>query len=103
MRYQNDINSKHKMKSIGRAAVAQGTKRLTRNVQTRVRIWEAHIFDITLDFFISLFQIFFIGIRKVTRLVSCKMHNILIKSFDKYFLKLVGALFNHSPILLLNV
>ena len=36
------------MKSINRAAVAQWTKRLTRNGQTRVRIREAHIFDITL-------------------------------------------------------
>ena len=36
------------MKSIGRAAVAQWTKRLTRTGQTRVRIREAHIFDITI-------------------------------------------------------
>ena len=34
------------MKSIGRSAVAQWTKRLTRNGQTRVRIREAHVFDI---------------------------------------------------------
>ena len=45
MRYQDDINTEHNMKSIGRAAVAQWTKRLTRNGQTRVRIREAHIFD----------------------------------------------------------
>ena len=46
MRYlQDDINNEHNMKSIGRAAVAQWTKRLTRNEQTRVRIREAHIFD----------------------------------------------------------
>ena len=37
------------MKPTGRAAVAQWTKRLTRNGQTRVRIREAHIFDITLE------------------------------------------------------
>ena len=34
------INTEHNMKSIGRAAVAQWTKRLTRNGQTRVRIWK---------------------------------------------------------------
>ena len=49
MRYQDDINTEHNMKSIGRAAVAQWTKRLTRNGQTRVRIREAQIFDITLN------------------------------------------------------
>ena len=48
MCYEDDINTAHNMKSIGRAAVAQLTKRLTRNGQTRVRIREAHIFDITL-------------------------------------------------------
>ena len=48
MRCLDDINTEHNMKSIGRAAVAQWTKRLTRNGQTRVRIREAHIFDITL-------------------------------------------------------
>ena len=47
MRYQDDINTEHNMKSICHAAVAQWTKRLTRNGQTRVRIGEAHIFDIT--------------------------------------------------------
>ena len=46
MRYQDDINTEHNMKSIGCAALAQWTKRLTRNEQTRVRIREAHIFDI---------------------------------------------------------
>ena len=45
MRCQYDINTEHNMKSIGRAAVAQWTKRLTRNGQTRVRIREAHIFE----------------------------------------------------------
>ena len=46
MRYQDDINTEHKMKSIG---VAQLTKSLimTRNGQTRIRIREVHIFDIT--------------------------------------------------------
>ena len=48
MRYQGDINTEHNMKSIGCAAVAQWTKRLTRNGQTRVEIQKAHIFDITL-------------------------------------------------------
>ena len=47
MRYQDDINTEHNMKSTGRAAVAQWTKHLTRNGQTPVRIREAHIFDIT--------------------------------------------------------
>ena len=48
MLYQDDINTEHNMKSIGRAAVAQWSKRLTRNGQTRVRIWKgANIFDIT--------------------------------------------------------
>ena len=47
MRCQDDINTEQNMKSIGRAAVAQWTKRLTRKGQTRVRIREAHIFDIT--------------------------------------------------------
>ena len=46
MRCQDDINNGHNMKSIGRAAVAQWTKRLTRNWQTRVRIRKEHIFDI---------------------------------------------------------
>ena len=49
MRYQDDINTEHNMKSIGSAAVAQWTKRLTRNGQTRVQIREAHIFDITIS------------------------------------------------------
>ena len=49
MRYQDDINTEHNLKTIGRAAVAQWTKRLTPNGQTRVRIREAHIFDITVD------------------------------------------------------
>ena len=49
MSYQDDINTEHNMKLIGRAAVAQWTKRLTRNGQARVRIREAHIFDITLS------------------------------------------------------
>ena len=49
MRHQEDINTEHNMKSIGRAAVAQWTKRPTRNGQTRARIREAHIIiDITL-------------------------------------------------------
>ena len=30
-RYQDDINTEHNIKSIGRAAVAQWTKRLTSN------------------------------------------------------------------------
>ena len=47
MRCQDDINTEHNIKSIYRAAVAQWTKRLTRNKQTRVQIREAHIFDIT--------------------------------------------------------
>ena len=47
MRCQDDINIEHNMKSIGRAAMAQWTKRLTCNGQARVRIREAHIFDIT--------------------------------------------------------
>ena len=50
MHCQDDINTEHNMKSIGRAAVAQWTKRLTRNGQTRVRIREAHIFDITISY-----------------------------------------------------
>ena len=37
---QDDINTEHNMKSIGRAAMAQWTKRLTRNGQTRVRNWK---------------------------------------------------------------
>ena len=47
MRCSEDINTQHNMKSIGRAAVAQWTKRLTLNGQTQVRIREAHIFDFT--------------------------------------------------------
>ena len=53
MRYQDDINTEHNMKSIGRAAVAQWTKRLTRNGYTRVRISEAHNFNITLFLLIT--------------------------------------------------
>ena len=48
MRCQDDIHTEHNMKSICRATVAQWTKLLTRTRQTRVRIREAHIFDITL-------------------------------------------------------
>ena len=47
MRYQDDINTEQNMMSIGCAAVAQWKKRLTLNGQTRVRIREAHSFDIT--------------------------------------------------------
>ena len=48
-------NTEHNMKSIGRAAVAQWTKRMIRNGQKRVRIREAHIFDITITIkFISI-------------------------------------------------
>ena len=36
MRYQDDINTEHNMNSICRAEMAQWTKRLTRNKQTRV-------------------------------------------------------------------
>ena len=55
MRYQDDINTEHNMKSIGRAAMAHWTKRLTRNGQTRVRIREAHIFDITIYIYIYIY------------------------------------------------
>ena len=37
MCYQDDINTEHNMNSISRAAVAQWTKRLTRNGYTRVQ------------------------------------------------------------------
>ena len=40
MRCQDDINTEHNMESICPAAVAQWTKRLTRNGQTRVRNWK---------------------------------------------------------------
>ena len=40
MRYQDDINTEHNMKSIYRTAVAQWTKRLIRTGQTRVRNWK---------------------------------------------------------------
>ena len=49
MRYQDDINTEHN--SIGRAAGAQWTKRLTCNRQTRVRIREALIFDINVHMY----------------------------------------------------
>ena len=42
MRYQDDINTEHNMKSIGRAAVTQWTKRLTRNGQTSSNPRGAH-------------------------------------------------------------
>ena len=62
MRCQDDINTEHNMKSIGRAAMAQWTKRLTRNGQTRVRIREAHIFDIThLSLDLSYINAYFTG------------------------------------------
>ena len=48
MHYQDDINTEHNIKSIGRAAVSQWTKHLTRNGQTPVQIRKAHIFDITI-------------------------------------------------------
>ena len=71
MRYQDDINTEHNMKSIGRAAVAQWTKRLTRNGQTPVRIREAHIFDITKPLLIGAFIL-----RKSTFIFS-KSHDYL--------------------------
>ena len=40
MRFQDDINTEHNMKSICRAAVAQWTKRLTRNGYTLVQNWK---------------------------------------------------------------
>ena len=40
MRYQNDINTEHNMKSISCAAVVQWTKRMTRNGHTRVQNWK---------------------------------------------------------------
>ena len=40
MRYQDDINTEHNMKSVFRAAVAQWNKCLTRTGQTRVRNWK---------------------------------------------------------------
>ena len=43
MRYQDDINTEHNMKSICRPAVAQWTERLTRKGQTRVRNIETSI------------------------------------------------------------
>ena len=43
MRYQNDINTEHNMKSMGRAAVAQWTEHPTRTGQTRV-VGKAQIF-----------------------------------------------------------
>ena len=43
MRYQDDINTEHNIKSKGRAAVTHWAKRLTRNGQTRVRIRKTHI------------------------------------------------------------
>ena len=36
-RYQDDIYTKHNMKTLCRAAVAQWTQRLTRNGEMRVR------------------------------------------------------------------
>ena len=57
MRYQDDINTEHNVKSIGRTAVTQWTKRMTHNGQTRVRIREAHIFDITQYFSTHSFRI----------------------------------------------
>ena len=44
MRYQNDINTEHNMKSICCAAVAQLSMRLTRNGQTRIQIRKADTF-----------------------------------------------------------
>ena len=38
VRYQDDINTEHNMKTVCRAAVAQWKERPTRNGQTRVRI-----------------------------------------------------------------
>ena len=58
-RYQDDINTEHNMKSMCRAAVAQWTKCLTRNGQTRVQIREAHIFDITIAFYYTFHYQFY--------------------------------------------
>ena len=44
MRYQDDINTAHTMKTVCRAAVAQWTKRLTLNGQTRDQISKRRIF-----------------------------------------------------------
>ena len=40
IRAQDDINTEHNMKLICRAAVAQWTKRLTRNEYTWVQNWK---------------------------------------------------------------
>ena len=40
VRYQDDINTEHNLKSVCRAAVAMWTKLLTRNGQTRVQNWK---------------------------------------------------------------
>ena len=57
MRYQDDINTEHNMKSICRAAVAQWTTRLTRNEYTRVKTGKAHIFFIILHKYTALNKI----------------------------------------------
>ena len=51
MRYQDDINTEHNMKSIGRAAVAQWTKRLTRNGQTERRTFWYYTINQSWQFF----------------------------------------------------
>ena len=38
MRYEDNINTEHNMKTVFRAAVAQWKERLTRNGETRVQI-----------------------------------------------------------------
>ena len=44
MRYQDDINTDHNVKSIGRAAVAQWTKRLTHTMDKREFEFERRTF-----------------------------------------------------------
>ena len=61
----DEINTEHNMKSIGRAAVAQWTKRLTRNGQTRVRIRKALIFDIAKSLILTFMPTIMISIIRV--------------------------------------
>ena len=97
MRCQDDINTEHNMKSIGRAAVAQWTTRLTRNGQTRVQIREAHIFNIThstgnshikfctnLEYYNFTMKPYITYItNKVTRQIIVTKRSFLIGSCDK--------------------
>ena len=81
IRFMDDINTEHNMKSICRAAVAQWTKCLTRNGQTRVRNWKGA--NILLSH--KVYNKFHNDILKINTLKANNLHTILIRIYSQYY------------------